>query len=139
MRRILRNMGRYDWVRPTVLLLLVCHVGRFYSDAPMALAICFDHNHPGEVLTSADDHHAQHMESAALASHPESHDDLGYKLEHCRDKYMGVSLAPVSLMSLPAELGRFTPAGDSSMVALPDLPQFSEPSLDIFHPPQLLS
>ena len=71
MRRAIRNFGRRNWIRPTILLLTVCHLGRFYADAPLALAICFDHNHPA--LAAHHESVAALSASAATDHHSHNH------------------------------------------------------------------
>lgn len=148
LKRAVRQFGRFGWVRPTVLLLLTCHLGRFYSDIPVALAICFEHNHGGVMLTAAEDHHAHHHNSAVAHDHgqqagpqpgSEQDHDTGFKIEHCRDVYQGITLNAPVVMSLPGDVVALIP-DDSARVLASGAPlQFAEPSRAIFHPPQLLS
>ena len=136
MRRILSNIGHCDWVRPTILVLMVCHLGRFYSDAPVALAICFEHNHRDPLvheMLDADHHHEHQIESAAT----DPGFDPGFKIEHCRDTYLGMNLIPPTVLSLPAETTVVVP-NSSAKAALPtSSPARQELVLPIFHPPQL--
>ena len=140
MRTILRDIGHFDslkrhchWARPMILLLMICHLGRFYSDAPVALAICFEHNHQGTEMLDADHHHEHHVES--LDTHSGS--DAGFKIEHCRDTYLGMNLIPPTVLSLPAETEVLVPNRSARALLLTSSPARQDLVLPIFHPPQL--
>ena len=163
MRRAIRNFGRRNWIRPTILLLTVCHLGRFYADAPLALAICFDHNHPALAAhhesvaalsaSAATDHHSHNhavagKRASGVAGVPGvivAHDatapgaDQGYKLEHCKDTWKGINLIPASVLSLPSDVAAIVPAQPSELLEFSSTQVYPNPSLAIFHPPQNLS
>ena len=142
MRKIYRQSERARWVVPTIVMLLVMHLGRFYTEAPLALALCFEHNHAAAPMAMGhEDDHAHSHESAAVSAdtHDDAQDEEGYALKHCKDTYRGINLIPVSVMSLPAEvfaLGIVPEAKSPSGMA-----EFFYPELSasVFHPPQLLS
>jgi hypothetical protein len=138
MRQSFQQFGRIGWIRPALMLLLICHLGRFYSDAPLALAICFEHNHSGldahEFIT-ADGHAAHQIESAA----PASDDNSGFKLQHCKDTYQGMNLIPTSVLSVPAGKALIAPPLASLMFGQEATRRYLDPTNSIFHPPQLFS
>lgn len=135
LKRAIREFGRLGWVRPTILLLMICQIGRFYSDAPVALAICFDHNHGGMVMLSDEAHHEHQIASGSA----NDHDDLGFKVEHCRDTYQGMNLIPSAVLSLPAAVVTQVPAGFVRQAVSAEPLRFQDTAQVIFHPPQLLS
>lgn len=135
LKRAVRQFGQFGWVRPTVLLLVICHLGRFYSDAPAALAICFGHEHFVAGLMAEDHHHAHGSESGGHQHPP----DDGFRIEHCRDVYQGFGVAYTAVLAVPTQTSLPVPRTRGEPLPSPEPASPLDPALAIFHPPQLLS
>jgi hypothetical protein len=117
---------------------MICQLGRFYADAPVALAICFEHNHQASVAHEAVKA-AHHHSHDAAASESESDVDPRFKIEHCRDTYLGMNLIPATVLTLPAETFAIMPQSGAILMQSFESTRIQEPILSVFHPPQLLS
>ena len=92
-----RNSQRISAIAVFAALIISLQLSRFYIAAQMDPLLC-PWDPPSRAHVNRDQTHPHHGD-ASLAI-PASHDG-GYTLEHCKDTFYGVYLAPVQTLGLP--------------------------------------
>ena len=92
-----RNSKRISAIAVFAALIISLQLSRFYIAAQMDPLLC-PWDPPSHAQANRDQTHPHHGD-ASLAI-PAGHDG-GYTLEHCKDTFYGVYLAPVQTLGLP--------------------------------------